>query len=268
MKEVTEVINPKPTIKEIKESEIQILNDLNQKQIVLFIDKEYGELLDMEIKNSYSYEDYVRKSEKFSQYWKFFTSQNVYKSQAFYRGFGMAYNRKFFEVNTYNALEQITSLILKLNHFIIDFSYTSKMLIEVLGIVFENVDSDTDFNDNPLLDGYNKIIEELYVSAYLSKMDIENILPIINVYDFEDFVLSPGMVEELKLEEYDVRLDNFKFAFNHFKKISEEYSDIIIPIFEKLSEDGFASFKEQLKPNNPKQKLRYDMNKFRVKLEK
>lgn len=268
MKEVTDVITLKPTIKEIKESEMEILNNLNQKQIVLFIDKEYGELLDMQIKDGYTFEEYKKKNEKFSQYWKFFTSQDVYKSQAFYRGFGMAYNRKFFELNTYNTLEYTTSLIMKINHYIIDFAYTSKMLIEVLGIVFENVDSDTDFNDNPLLDGYNIIIEDLYASAYLSKMDIENLLPIFNNYDLEDFIVSPGIVEELKLDGYDEMWNRFEFAFNHFKKVRENYWNIGLPIFESISEDGFADFKKELEPNNSKQKLRYDMKEFRVKLEK
>lgn len=268
MKEVTEVITPKPSIREIKESEIEILSKLNHKQIILFIDKEYGEILDMEIKRDFSYDEFEKKNEKFIQYWKFFTSQDVYKSQAFYKGLGMAYVRKFFEMDRYNTIEYITSLILKLNHFILDFAHTSKMLIEVLGIVFENVDSNTDFNDNPLLDGYDKIIGELYASAYLCKMDIDNLLPILERYDFESYVISPSMIKEFQMEGYEEILDRFDFAFKHYKKIKENYTDIAIPIFENLSEDGFADFKEQLKPNNPKQNLVYDMKEFRVKLEK
>ena len=171
-------------------------------------------------------------------------------------------------MDRYNTIEYITSLILKLNHFILDFAYTSKMLIEVLGIVFENVDSNTDFRNNPLIEGYNKIIEELYASAYLCKMDIDNLLPILENYDFEIYVLSPSMIKDFQMEGYEERLERFDFAFKHYKKIKDNYIDIAIPIFENLSEDGFASFKEQLKPNNPKQRLIYDMNEFKVKLEK
>jgi len=267
-REVTEVITPKPTIKEIKESEIEILDKLNQKQIVLFIDKEYGELLDMGIKDKYTFEEYDKKREKFSQYWKFFTSQDVYKSQAFYRGFGMAYNRKFYELNAFKMLEEWIAFIMKLNHFIIEFCYTTKLLIKVLGVVFENIDSDTDLKDNGLLDGYNDIIEELYATSFIYKMDIDSLLPVFEVSDVDDFALSPGIVKELKLEDYAEKFEQFKKMYLHFEKVKKECDEIAFPLFEVISEDGFASFKMEMESDNPKQKLVYDMNKFRVKLEK
>ena len=57
-----------------------------------------------------------------------------------------------------------------------------------------------------------------------------------------------------------------KECLNKFKGAIWIIIPLVLSSFPTLSVN--ISFKEQLKPNNPKQKLRYDMNEFRVKVEK
>lgn len=261
------MINKKPTIKNINDSEMEILNNLSNKQIMLFIDKEYGELLDMSLKNEYSLKDYVRKSDKINQYRKFFTCQEMYKAYAFYKGCALANNRKFVEMMSFKELEDSKDFLSRINGLFMDFSYTCKLLIETLGIVFENVDSDTDLKNNGLLDGYNHIIEELYATACLTKLDIDNLLPIYEVMDLKYLDVPPTVVKELKLEDYVKQFEQYKKICVRFNKVKDDCINIGFPIFDKLSEDGFGSFKEQIESNNPKQKLIYDMKEFRVRIE-